>query len=346
MNFLACDLGGTKVLLAIYEEISKDSPPKLIEKARYLSSEWESIYDILDDFLNLKCKYITKPQIACFGIAGPVANNFSNLTNLSWTVSAEEIKIRFKFKEVELINDFAVLVYGIANLKKNQFTALQNVPNQTVKNKNLHTVVGAGTGLGISRGIIDLPKIEVLSSEGGHAEFAPRTTEEWELKEWLKDFLNIERVSIERIISGEGLLNIARWKFQSPKLKNHLLLKSIKESKHSQIISKNLPYEICKLADHGDIEMKKIENIWLSSYASILGDIAVHELCYGGLWIAGGTAPKHLKNFKSKSFLKHFSNKGRYKDILKNIPIRVITDEDFGLYSAACKAKLMLKISK
>ena len=345
MNFLACDLGGTKVLLAIYEEISKDSRPKLILKERYLSTEWNSIYAILDNFLNIKCKHLTKPQIACLGIAGPVVNNFSNLTNLSWSVSGEEIKNRFNFKKVELINDFAVLIYGISNLEKNQFTSLQDVPDQIVKNKKLHTIVGAGTGLGISRGIIDPPRIEVLSSEGGHAEFAPRTSEEWELKKWVRDFLNVERVSIERIISGEGLLNIARWKFQSPKLKNHLLYKSIEESKKSQIISKNLPSKICELADQGDLQMKKIENIWLGLYASTLGDIALHELCYGGLWIAGGTAPKHLKNFKSKSFLKHFSNKGRYKDILKNIPIRVIKDEDFGLYSAACRAKLMLKIS-
>ena len=81
---------------------------------------------------------------------------------------------------------------------------------------------------------------------------------------------------------------------------------------------------------------------WFNSYSSFIGDLAVHELCFGGLWISGGTAPKHFKNFISDSFLKQFSNKGRLKDIVKTIPIRIILDEEFGLHSAACRAKMLL----
>jgi len=40
--------------------------------------------------------------------------------------------------------------------------------------------------------------------------------------------------------------------------------------------------------------------------------------------------------------LKQFSNKGRLKDIVKTIPIRIILDEEFGLHSAACRAKMLL----
>ena len=90
--------------------------------------------------------------------------------------------------------------------------------------------------------------------------------------------------------------------------------------------------------------MREIEEMWINIYASFLGDIALHELCYGGLWISGGTATKHLENFCSENFLKHFSNKGRLKDIVKTIPIRIILDEEFGLHSAACRAKSLLSI--
>ena len=87
---------------------------------------------------------------------------------------------------------------------------------------------------------------------------------------------------------------------------------------------------------------RQIETLWFNAYSSFIGDLALHELCFGGLWISGGTAPKHFKKFISDSFLKQFSNKGRLKDIVKTIPIRIILDEEFGLHSSACRAKMLL----
>jgi len=89
--------------------------------------------------------------------------------------------------------------------------------------------------------------------------------------------------------------------------------------------------------------MIEVERIWLGAYASLLGDVALQELCFGGLWISGGTASKHFKNFKSDLFMKQFFDKGRLKDILKTIPMKVILDEEFGLFSAACRANMLLK---
>jgi len=342
MNFLACDLGGTKVLIAIYEELSENSYPKLIAKERYLSKEWDSIYEITKDFLEKKCNNKYFPKIACYGIAGPIEKNNAKITNLNWEVSKLKLKNYFHFEKVELINDFAVLIYGIKYLENDQFKTLQN--NNTHINDTLgyHTIIGAGTGLGISRGIISKTNIIVLPSEGGHIEFAPKTQEEWQLKKWLMNSLNIERVSYERIISGEGLSNIAKWKFSKENIKDHPFNFLLKEAEESNIIRKSLAGRICQLANEGDPLMSEIEKLWFEAYASFIGDLALHELCFGGLWIAGGTAPKHFKNFISDSFLKQFSNKGRLKDILKTIPIRIILDEEFGLHSAACRAKMLL----
>ena len=342
MNYLACDLGGTKVLIAIYEEVDIDSPPKLIAKERYISREWESIYDITNDFLKNKCKNKYFPKIACFGIAGPIDKISTKITNLNWEISELKLKNYFKFEEVELINDFAVLIYGIPFLKSNQFKTIQNNKNNNNNFEGYHAVVGAGTGLGISRGIISKTKTFVLPSEGGHIEFAPRTHEEWELKKWLKNYLNIDRVSYERIISGEGLSNIAKWKFSKEDIRDHPFNHYLAEARESTIYKKSLAEKICQLAKGGDPLMTEIETLWFNAYSSFIGDLAVHELCFGGLWISGGTAPKHLKNFISDSFLKQFSNKGRLKDIVKTIPIRIILDEEFGLHSAACRAKSLL----
>ena len=344
MNFLACDLGGTKVLIAIYEDVNKDSPPKLIAKERYLSAKWESIYSITKDFLENKCKNKYFPKIACYGIAGPVEKNSAKITNLNWEISELKLKNYFKFEKVELINDFAVLIYGIPFLKSDQFKTLQNHTNKNNNFEGYHAVVGAGTGLGISRGIISKTKILVLPSEGGHIEYAPRTDEEWELKQWLKNNLNVDRVSYERIISGEGLSNIAKWKFSKEDIRNHNFNKYTLAEDKSNTNEKDLAGQICQLAEEGDPLMLEIEKLWFDAYSSFIGDLAIHELCFGGLWISGGTAPKHFKKFISDSFLKQFSNKGRLKDIVKTIPIRIILDEEFGLHSAACRAKSLLSI--
>ena len=343
MNFLACDLGGTKVLLGIFKEDVINNSPTLILKKNYVSSEWDSFNLILEDFLNVECKNLDYPSSACFAVAGPVKNNAAKIINLSWDISREELNSKFKFKISELVNDFAVLIYGIPFLKNDQYSTIQNGNQNMSSNKNLHAIVGAGTGLGIARGIISDKNIQVLASEGGHIEYSPKSYTEWELKNWLIKSLKVNRISCERIVSGTGLSRIAEWRLSKPDAKNHPFQKYLKELKISAVLRKKLPEKICKLSSEGDILMMEIEKIWFKAYASLLGDIAIHELCSGGLWISGGTAPKHFKNFKSDLFLKQFLDKGRLKDIVKSIPVKVILDEDFGLFSAACRARMLLQ---
>ena len=344
MNFLACDLGGTKVLLGIFERVINDDSPKLILKKKYISSDWNSFELILEDFLKNECKNISHPSSACFAVAGPLSNNNAKIINLSWDISGNVLQNKFNFKSCELINDFAVQIYGIPFLKKNQYSTIQNGANSQDANKDLHTIVGAGTGLGIARGIISERYVKVLASEGGHVEYSPKSELEWELKIWLKKSLNVERISCERIVSGTGLSRIAEWRLSKSDAKNHPLKKYFKEIKIPDALRKELPKKICTLSNEGDQLMVEVERIWLGAYASLLGDVALQELPFGGLWISGGTASKHFKNFKSDLFMKQFFDKGRLKDILKTIPLRVILDEEFGLFSAACRANMLLKL--
>jgi len=344
MNFLACDLGGTKVLLGIFEKDFNTDSLKLIFKKKYVSSEWDSIDLILEDFLKNECTNINYPSSACFAVAGPISNNNAEIINLSWNISGNGLKKKFKFKSCELVNDFAVQIYGIPFLKKSQYSTIQNGAPSAGGNKDLHAIVGAGTGLGIAKGIISGSKVKVLASEGGHVEYSPKSDLEWELKNWLKYSLKVERVSRERIISGTGLSRIAEWRLSKPDAKNHPLQKFLKELKISDNLRNELPQQICHLSNKGDKIMIQVERMWLDAYASLLGDIALQELCFGGLWISGGTAPKHFINFKSGLFMKQFSDKGRLKDILKNVPVNVILDEEFGLFSAACRAKMLSEI--
>ena len=343
MNFLACDLGGTKVLLGIFKKEMNNNSPKLIFKKKYISSDWSSFELILEDFLKKECKNISHPSSACFAVAGPLSKNKAKIINLSWNISGNKLKNKFKFEQCELINDFAVQIYGIPFLKKNQYSTIQNGLYAEGANNDLHAIVGAGTGLGIARGIISGGGVKVLASEGGHVEYSPKSKLEWDLKIWLKNYLKVERISCERIISGTGLSRIAEWRLSKPDAQNHPLQKYLKEIKIFDAARKEFPEKICNLSKEGDQLMIEVERIWLGAYASLLGDVALQELCFGGLWISGGTASKHFKNFKSDLFLKQFFDKGRLKDILRRIPMNVILDEEFGLFSAACRAKMLLK---
>ena len=113
-------------------------------------------------------------------------------------------------------------IYGIPFLRKSQYSTIQN-GSYSEANNDLHAIVGAGTGLGIARGIISGEKVKVLASEGGHAEYSPKSKLEWELKIWLKKYLKVERISCERIISGTGLSRIAEWRLSKPDAQNHPL---------------------------------------------------------------------------------------------------------------------------
>ena len=99
---------------------------------------------------------------------------------MSWNISGNALKKKFNFKSCELINDFAVQIYGIPFLKKNQYFTIQNGSPSEDANNELHAIVGAGTGLGIARGIISGEKVKVLASEGGHVEYSPKSKSEWD----------------------------------------------------------------------------------------------------------------------------------------------------------------------
>ena len=225
MNFLACDLGGTKVLLGIFEKVKNDSP-KLLFKKKYISSDWDSFELILEDFLKNECKNIAHPSSACFAVAGPLSNNQAKIINLSWNISGNALQNKFNFKSCELINDFAVQIYEIPYLKNDQYFTIQNGFHSEGANNDLHAIVGAGTGLGIARGIISGEMVKVLASEGGHVEYSPKSKLEWELKIWLKNYLKVERISCERIISGTGLSRIAEWRLSKSDAKT-ILYKNI-----------------------------------------------------------------------------------------------------------------------
>ena len=339
MNLLAGDLGGTKTILAIYS--NEEYPKKLFNKY-YISSEWKSFESIFEDFIQQLPKNISTPEYGCIGVAGPIEDNKVNITNLNWDIDSNKLCILSKIKNIELINDFSVLMYGIPFFKENQYEVIQgDLDSKFQNNQELIAIIGAGTGLGMSRGLITPKSISIFPSEGGHREFAPRTKDEWELVNWLKNRLNLKRISIERIVSGTGLGMIARWKLDEPSQINHPLQNILKRIDSDDEVFVDLSALVWEKANQRDKLMSEALQLWLNAYGSAAGDLALQELCLSGLWIAGGTAVKNLNGINSSNFLDAFSNKGRFQSYLKKIPLIVLKDPEATLFSSACRAHLM-----
>jgi glucokinase len=341
-TLLAGDMGGTKTLLALYG--IQDGRLKQLYQQRFMSSEWTSLEPMLKCFLEQRPSDIEAPEHGCIAVAGPVNNRSARITNLPWQLNEEQLAIAASIRQLELVNDFGVLIYGLAHFDERQQVVLQDGSAQAGSAQaGPIAILGAGTGLGMARGIRTEGGIVALASEGGHREFAPRTEEEWQLACWLKQDLAIDRLSVERIVSGTGLGYIATWLLQDPNSQDHPLQRAAQEWRTNK--SSDLPAKVSMAAAQGDRLMQRAQTIWLSAYGSAAGDLALQELCTGGLWVGGGTAAKQLAGLQSATFLNAMRQKGRFEEFLAGLRVTAVIDPEAGLFSAACRARILAESS-
>ncbi|UPM50375.1 glucokinase [Synechococcus sp. A10-1-5-1] len=328
-TLLAGDIGGTKTLLGLYSL----EGTALIQRAsqRYVSADWPDFSALVNHFLEGQAQTFARPQQACFAIAGPVRQGRVKLTNLPWLLEEERLARDCQLKAVELVNDFAVLIYGLPHLQPEQQTTLRDPSGGQPDPKAPIAILGAGTGLGVAVGIPTASGLQAMASEASHGEFAPCNEKQWQLKRWLMAELNLPRLSIERIVSGTGLGDVMRWHLAThPDGRNHALMGTA---------DTELPAATAAAAGGGDPLARAALDLWLEAYGSCAGDLALQSLCYGGLWVGGGTAGKLLDELRSERFLRPFLNKGRLSPVVEQIPVHALVDGETGLFSAACRAR-------
>ena len=188
---LAGDIGGTKTNLGLFLEEKEHPLPKVIET--FSSRNSPDLEHLIRQFLALHPVTVTH---ACFGIAGPVINGESKTTNLPWSISEDRIKKEFKFHHVKLVNDLTATVMAIPLLSKDEFYSLNQAAS--IKDQNF-ALIAPGTGLGKAMLIYQDGRYLPVSSEGGHADFAPNNEAEMELWRYLHQ--QYGHVCIERVLS-------------------------------------------------------------------------------------------------------------------------------------------------
>ena len=305
--FLGGDLGGTKTLLAL---AGKDAAGaiRIVRQRRFVSADYPTFDALLDEFL------ADRPSItaACFGVAGPTVGRNARLTYLPWSLAANELERRFAIPRVTLANDFAAAAHGLPLVEPARIVTLH--AGQPIE-RAPRVILGPGTGLGVAGLVWQGDGYRVIAGEGGHMGFAPQTDEQGELWRWLFD--KNGRVTTEDIVSGPGLARI------------HAFLGG----------SEQAPETIGQAAlDGNDPLASETLRLWLECYGAFAGDLAMHWLAHGGIYLAGGLAAKLLPHVDTQPFTAAFLAKREHRELVATMPVHALTSEDLGLLGTLAHA--------
>ena len=328
MKILSGDIGGTKTILQVVNYVDREF--QCMEERRFDSQGYKSFDEILTEFFNGIKVISGDVNVASIGVAGPVtktANGTSSrVTNLPWSLDSEVLAQQFLIPEFFLINDFQAVGYGIECLGDEDFIVLQNgqsFPGTT------RAIIGAGTGLG--QGILAWDEIKkrynVLPSEGGHGGFSPADQREVDLMQYLSTIF--QHVSIERVVSGPGISNI--FKFVCSKHKSGACEELITKCE-SQDITPDIV--AAALAEKDKTAVESLD-IFVAAYGSAAANLALTLGASGGVYLAGGIAPKIAARLQQGDFISAFNAKSKMGKWLEQVPVKLITNEKVALLGAA-----------
>lgn len=318
---LAADVGGTKTLLQL-RTIDAGGHATPIAEQRYPSGDFASLEDLVTKFLDENGQ--ARPDSACLAVAGPVRQHgerqSASLTNLPWQLDSQAMTERLGIPRLALLNDFQAIGYSIDELGADDLAPLHQPPACEGAPR---LVVGAGTGLGVCTLFPDNGRYISYPAEGGHMAFAPRDSQQQQLLQFLQP--QYDRVSWERLVSGAGLANIYRFLLPASQRESDPLL--------AQTDAAAAIGQQAGSASH-PVATSAVQ-LFSRLYGAFTGDLALATLPAGGVYIAGGIAPKLLSYLQEGPFMEAYLDKGRMHELVHGFPVQVITNPRCGLLGAA-----------
>lgn len=317
---LVGDIGATRTRLAAYQ--AEGSRLDSVVQKTYASEEYNGLGDILPLFIRGEGIGV---HSACFGVAGPVRGGRSKISNLPWTIDSRELAKQLKLNSVGLLNDLEAYAYGIDALESKDFVAISEGSEDAEGNR---AVISARTGLGMAGLYWDGFRHHPFASEGGHADFAPTNDLQRELLAYLQK--KYGRVSCERILSGPGIRNIYEFLRDSHKAEEPTWLRDQLAAAHdpSPVISQ------VGLEGKAPICQQTLA-MFVSIFGAETGNCALRYMTTGGIFIGGIIAAKVVGKMKDSGFMQAFLDKGRMEALLKDMPVKIILNDDCGLIGAA-----------
>lgn len=321
---LAGDIGGTKTVLALFAEMKPIGAGPL-QETRYPSREYDSLEAVIEEFL---ARTGADPSSGCFGVAGPVYRQTSQITNLPWKIDARSISERFAIERVTLVNDLESIATAVPHLDSGDLYTLND--GDHLPRGNI-AVVAPGTGLGTAFLVWTDEGYKALASEGGHTSFAPRTPREIQLLSYLQS--RYHHVSFEHICSGKHLPNIYDFLLDSGDYEepNWLTTELTQAQDRTPIIVQ------AALADRAEICTATLD-LFIATLGTAISNMAITILPHGGIYLGGGIPPRILERLKQPDFLEAVAHRGRFHDLSLKWPVHVILTPRTALYGAALSA--------
>ncbi len=318
MRILAGDVGGTKTNLAFYSR--EGTALRRTELRTFPSGRYPDLESILAEFID------GKPGVtaACIGVAGPVVSGRSRVTNLPWIVDEQALRVAVGTHRFFLVNDLQATAFAIPFLPDESLAVLQR--GEAEARGNI-AVLAAGTGLGASFLVWTGKGYVPIASEGGHADFAPRDEREVRLFAFLRR--RHGHVSAERVVSGPGLHAIYRFLREAEGMPESGAIEArLAEEDPPRVITRE------GLAGNSDACAESLR-MFSSLYGAQAGNLALQVMATGGVALGGGIAPAILPVLSDESFIGSFLAKGRFRELLSRVPVKVIRDDKAALLGAA-----------
>lgn len=317
---LAGDIGATRTKLAAFD--SEGNRLQSVVERTYMSHDHAGLPEILTQFIRTEGIPV---HSACFGVAGPVRSGRSKISNLPWIIDSRELAKQLKLNSIALLNDLEAYAYGIDALESKDFIALSEGSEDAEGNR---AVISARTGLGVAGLFWDGFRHHPFACEGGHADFAPRGDLQVELLAYLQK--KYGRVSCERILSGPGIRNIYDFLRDAHKADEPQWLRDQLNA------APDPPALISQIAleDKAAICDQTL-SLFVSVFGAETGNCALRYMSTGGIFIGGSIAAKIVPRMQDPVFLQSFLDKGRMEALLKDMPVKIILNDNCGLIGAA-----------
>jgi glucokinase len=316
-NVLAGDVGGTSTRLGVFERTS--SRPRTLAIRTFRTLDFSGLPDMISTFLDGEACSASSIASACFGVAGPVAGDVADLTNVPWRVDASLVARAFGLARVNLLNDLEALAYALPALVDSEVHILQT--GRPVSKGSI-AVIAAGTGLGEAALRWVDGRYRAHAMEAGHADFAARSERDVTV---LRDLSHRRgRASVEDVVSGPGLINIYR-ALHGNGCAAGIDLESPVAAE--AISTAALEGRCAGCAD--------VLDAFVGAYGAEAGNLALRTIAAGGVFVGGGIAPKILPALEDGRFMTAFRAKAPFENMLEAIPVKVILNSEAGLLGAA-----------